>query len=424
MASELKAESMKRVVITGMGALTPLGNNAATFWDKLVAGKSGAGPITHFEAAKFKTRFACEVKDFDVEQYLERKEARKTDPVTHYAIAAVDEALKSSGLLTAEVDRDEVGIIWGTGIGGMRTFEEQMIEFGKGDGTPRFNPFFIPKTLIDTTSGWLAIRYGFRGINYTAVSACATSNTVIMDAFNYIRWGKAEAMIAGGSEAAITMGGIGGFNAMKALSTRNEDPRTASRPYDVGRDGFVMGEGAGALVLESLEHAQKRGARAYAEIIGAGMSADAYHLTATHPDGLGVRLALNRALKDAGIRCDEVDYINTHATSTPDGDLNELKAIKSVFGEHVRSMNISATKSMTGHLLGAAGAVEGIACIHALQHDLVPPTINVDQLDPGVPEGFNLTLGKAVRRKVNIAMSNTFGFGGHNAIVLFKKFAC
>lgn len=413
---------MKRVVITGLGALTPLGNNAATFWDKLVAGQSGAGPITHFDAAKFKTRFACEVKDFDVEQYLERKEARKTDPVTHYAIAAVDEALKSSGLLDADVNRDEVGIIWGSGIGGMRTFEEQMIEFGKGGGAPRFNPFFIPKTLIDTTSGWLAIRYGFRGINYTAVSACATSNTVIMDAFNYIRWGKADAMIAGGSEAAITMGGIGGFNAMKALSTRNEDPQTASRPYDAGRDGFVMGEGAGALVLESLEHAQRRGARAYAEIIGAGMSADAYHLTATHPEGLGVRLALNRALQDAGIRCDEVDYINTHATSTPDGDLNELKAIRSVFGEHVRSMNISATKSMTGHLLGAAGAVEGIACILALQHDLVPPTINVDRLDPGVPEGFKLTLGEAVRRKVNIALSNTFGFGGHNAIVLFKKF--
>lgn len=415
---------MKRVVITGMGAVTPLGNNAATFWDNLVAGKSGAGPITHFDASKFKTRFACEVKDFDVEQYLERKEARKTDPVTHYAIAAVDEALKSSGLLDADVNRDEVGVIWGSGIGGMQTFEAQMIEFGKGDGTPRFNPFFIPKTLIDTTSGWLAIRYGFRGINYTAVSACATSNTAIMDAFNYIRWGKAEAMIAGGSEAAITMGGIGGFNAMKALSTRNEDPRTASRPYDAGRDGFVMGEGAGALVLESLEHAQKRGARAYAEVIGAGMSADAYHLTATHPEGLGVRLALNRAIQDAGIRCDEVDYINTHATSTPDGDLNELKAIQSVFGEHVRSMNISATKSMTGHLLGAAGAVEGVACIHALQHDLVPPTINVEQLDPGVPESFNLTLGEAVRRKVNIAMSNTFGFGGHNAIVLFKKFAC
>ncbi len=422
--NQAKTKIMQRVVITGMGAVTPLGNNAETFWNNLVAGRSGAAPITHFDAAKFKTRFACEVKDFDVEQYLERKEARRTDWVTHYAIAAVDEALKSSGLLDADVDRDEVGIIWGSGIGGMRTFEEQMIEFGKGGGTPRFNPFFIPKTLIDTTSGWLAIRYGFRGINYTAVSACATSNTVIMDAFNYIRWGKADAMIAGGSEAAITMGGIGGFNAMKALSTRNEDPRTASRPYDAGRDGFVMGEGAGALVLESLEHAQKRGARAYAEIIGAGMSADAYHLTATHPEGLGVRLALNRALKDAGIRCDEVDYINTHATSTPDGDLNELKAIQSVFGEHVRSMNISATKSMTGHLLGAAGAVEGIACIHALQHDLIPPTINVEQLDPGVPEGFNLTLGKAVRRKVNIAMSNTFGFGGHNAIVVFKKFAC
>jgi 3-oxoacyl-[acyl-carrier-protein] synthase II len=297
-----------------------------------------------------------------------------------------------------------------------------MIEFGKGDGSPRFNPFFIPKTLIDATSGLLAIRYGFRGINYTAVSACATSNTVIMDAFNYIRWGKADVMIAGGSEASITMGGIGGFNAMKALSTRNDDPQSASRPYDANRDGFVMGEGAGAFVLESLEHAQLRGAKIYAEIIGAGMSADAYHLTATHPEGLGVRLALNRALKDAGIRCDEVDYINTHATSTPDGDLNELKAIQSVFGVHVQKMNISATKSMTGHLLGAAGAVEGIACVNALQNDLVPPTINVNQLDPGVPEGFNLTLGKAVKRKVDIAMSNTFGFGGHNAIVIFKKF--
>lgn len=413
---------MRRVVITGMGAITPLGNDVETFWNNLVAGQSGAGPITHFDTSKFKTRFACEVKDFDVGKYLERKEARKTDQVTHYAIAAVDEALKSSGLLESDVDRDEVGIIWGTGIGGMRTFEEQMIEFGKGDGTPRFNPFFISKTLIDSTSGWLAIRYGFRGINYTAVSACATSNTVLMDAFNYIRWGKADVMITGGSEAAVTMGGIGGFNAMKALSTRNDDPQSASRPYDAERDGFVMGEGAGAFVLESLEHAQKRGAKIYAEIIGAGMSADAYHLSATHPEGLGVRLALNRALKDAAIRCDEVDYINTHATSTPDGDLNELKAIQTVFGAHVRNMNISATKSMTGHLLGAAGAVEGIACINALQHDLVPPTINVHQLDPGVPEDFNLTLGKAVRRTVNIAMSNTFGFGGHNAIVLFKKF--
>ncbi|NOT20618.1 MAG: beta-ketoacyl-ACP synthase II [Sideroxydans sp.] len=415
---------MRRVVITGMGAITPLGNNVETFWKNLTAGQSGASQITHFDATKFKTRFACEVKGFEVDKYLDRKEARKTDPVTHYAIAAVDEALKSSNLLASEVDRNEVGIIWGSGIGGMNTFEEQMIEFGKGDGSPRFNPFFIPKTLIDATSGLLAIRYGFRGINYTAVSACATSNTVIMDAFNYIRWGKADVMIAGGSEASITMGGIGGFNAMKALSTRNDDSQSASRPYDANRDGFVMGEGAGAFVLESLEHAQLRGAKIYAEIIGAGMSADAYHLTATHPDGLGVRLALNRALKDAGIRCDEVDYINTHATSTPDGDLNELKAIQSVFGVHVQKMNISATKSMTGHLLGAAGAVEGIACVNALQNDLVPPTINVSQLDPGVPEGFNLTLGKAVKRKVDIAMSNTFGFGGHNAIVLFKKFSC
>jgi len=414
---------MRRVVITGMGAITPLGNNVETFWKNLTAGQSGASQITHFDATKFKTRFACEVKGFEVDKYLDRKEARKTDPVTHYAIAAVDEALKSSNLLASEVDRNEVGIIWGSGIGGMNTFEEQMIEFGKGDGSPRFNPFFIPKTLIDATSGLLAIRYGFRGINFTAVSACATSNTVIMDAFNYIRWGKADVMIAGGSEASITMGGIGGFNAMKALSTRNDDPQSASRPYDANRDGFVMGEGAGAFVLESLEHAQLRGAKIYAEIIGAGMSADAYHLTATHPDGLGVRLALNRALKDAGIRCDEVDYINTHATSTPDGDLNELKAIQSVFGVHVQKMNISATKSMTGHLLGAAGAVEGIACVNALQNDLVPPTINISQLDPGVPEGFNLTLGKAVKRKVDIAMSNTFGFGGHNAIVIFKKFS-
>jgi len=402
--------------------LTPLGSDAETFWKNLSAGRSGAGPITHFDATKFKTRFACEVKDFDAERYLDRKDARKTDPVTHYAIAVVEEALKASGLLDAQVDRDEVGIIWGTGIGGMRTFEEQMIEFANGSGTPRFNPFFISKTLIDTTSGWLAIRYGFRGINYTAVSACATSNTAIMDAFNYIRWGKANVMITGGSEAAITMGGIGGFNAMKALSTRNDDPQSASRPYDVSRDGFVMGEGAGALVLESLEHAQRRGATICAEIIGAGMSADAYHLTATHPEGLGVRLALDRVLKDAGIRHDEVDYINTHATSTPDGDLNELKAIKSVFGEHVRKMNISGTKSMTGHLLGAAGAVEGIACILAVQHDLVPPTINVSHPDSGVPDGFNLTLGGSVHRKVNVAISNTFGFGGHNAIVMFRKF--
>lgn len=413
---------MKRVVITGMGALTPLGNDVQTFWDNLCAGMSGAGSITHFDAAKFKTRFACEVKNFNPEAFLDRKEARKKDPVTQYAIAAVDEALKQSGLLDyTALDRDEVGIIWGSGNGGIHTFEEQILEYAKGDGTPRFNPFFIPKILIDITSGWLSMRYGFRGINYTAVSACATSNTVIMDAFNYIRWGKADVMIAGGSEAAITIGGIGGFNAMKAMSTRNDDPKTASRPYDIDRDGFVMGEGAGAMVLESLEHAQQRGATIYAEIIGAGMSADAYHLTATHPDGLGVKLAIKRTLKDAGISPDAVDYINTHGTSTPDGDLNELKAIETIFGDHVRNMNISATKSMTGHLLGAAGAVEGIATALAVKNDIVPPTINIQNMDPGVPEGFNLTPNKSVKRTVDIAMSNTFGFGGHNAIVLFKK---
>jgi 3-oxoacyl-[acyl-carrier-protein] synthase II len=413
---------MKRVVITGIGALTPLGNSAEAFRQNLFAGKSGAVPITHFDASKFKTQFACELKDFNPETLLDRSGLRRMDPVTWYALAAADEALAHAGILAeGVVNKDRVGIIWASGNGGFYTIQEQVSEFARGDGTPRFNPFFIPKVLIDITSGQLAMRYGFRGINYTAVSACASGNSAIMDAFNYVRWGKADIILAGGSEAPICEAGVGGFNAMKAMSTRNSDPTTASRPYDKDRDGFVMGEGAAALVLESLDHALARGANILAEIVGAGMSADAYHLTSVHPEGAGAKLAMHMALDDAGITPDAIDYINTHGTSTPNGDVAELKAVADVFGEHIRRMNISSTKSMTGHLLGAAGVVEALAAIFAIQDNRIPPTINLFNPDPAIPEGFNLTPHVAVEREVNYAMNNTFGFGGHNAISIFKK---
>lgn len=413
---------MKRVVITGIGALTPLGNNAETFRENLFAGKSGAAPITHFDAAKFKTQFACELKDFDPAVALDRAAMRRMDPVTWYALIAADEALAQANLLQAsETAKDRIGVIWASGNGGFYTIQEQVTEFARGDGTPRFNPFFIPKVLIDITSGQLAMRYGFRGINFTTVSACASGNSALMDAFNYIRWGKADVILAGGSEAPICEAGVGGFNAMKAMSTRNEQPTAASRPYDRDRDGFVMGEGAAALVLESLESAQARGATILAEIVGAGMSADAYHLTAVHPDGIGAKLAMRMALDDAELQPEAIDYINTHGTSTPNGDVAELRAIHAIFGAHITAMNISSTKSMTGHLLGAAGAIEALACIFALQDDRIPPTINLDHPDPEIPEGFNLTPNVAVQRTVTYAMSNTFGFGGHNAITIFKK---
>lgn len=413
---------MRRVVITGMGALTPIGNNVDAFRTNLFAGMSGAGPITQFDASKFKTRFACEVKGFNAEEYIERAALRRMDPVTHYAIAVADEAMKQAGFDMDTIDRARFGVIWASGQGGFQTVEQQITEFVNGDGTPRFNPFFIPRTIVDITSGQLAIRYGLNGINFTTVSACASSNSALMDAFNYIRWGKADMFVTGGSEAAICASGVGGFNAMKAMSTRNDDPASASRPYDANRDGFVMGEGAAALILEEHDHAVARGATILAEVIGAGMSADAYHLTSVHPDGLGPKLAMKAALEDAGIATTEVDYINTHGTSTPNGDIIELKAIRDIFGDHVGSMNISSTKSMIGHLLGAAGAVEAVISVLAILHQTAPPTINLETPDPEIPEGFNLTPHVKQEREIIVAMSNTFGFGGHNAIALFRKY--
>ncbi|ANH79643.1 beta-ketoacyl-[acyl-carrier-protein] synthase II [Niabella ginsenosidivorans] len=412
---------MKRVVITGLGALTPVGNNTAALWQSLVNGISGAAPITRFDASKFKTRFACELKNFNPLDYIEKAEARRYDLYTQYALITVAEAVKSAGINFEELDRDRVGVIWGSGNGGIQTFQQQIIEFAQGDGTPRFNPFFIPKMIVDIASGVISIKYGLRGINFTTVSACATSNTAIIDAFNYIRWGKANMIITGGSEAAINESGVGGFNAAKALSTNNEEAATASRPFDISRDGFVMGEGAGALVLEELEHAKRRGAPIIAEIAGGGMAGDAYHLTGTHPEGEGARLGMLAALDDAGITAGEIDYLNTHATSTQQGDLSELKAAERVFGTE-STINISATKSMTGHLLGAAGAVEAIACIKAIEHNIVPPTINSTEIEPAYKDVFNLTLHQAQQREVRYAMSNTFGFGGHIATTIFKKY--
>lgn len=412
---------MKRVVVTGMGALTPIGNNLDSFWENLQAGKSGAGPITKFNTEKFKTKFACELKDFDLNEFIPKSEARRYDPFTSYALVAVEEALKTGNIDFGSLNTNRIGVIWGSGNGGIQTFTDEMIEYVKNGETPRFNPFFIPKIIADIASGIISIKYGLRGPNFTTISACATSTTAIIDSFNHIRWGKADMIITGGSEAPITIAGVGGFNASRALSTRNDDPEGASRPFDVSRDGFVMGEGAGALVLESLEHAQARGANIIAEVVGGGMAADAYHLTGTHPDGEGAFLGMNEALREAEIGPEDIDYINMHATSTPMGDLSEFKSLKRVFGENP-DLNISATKSMTGHLLGAAGAIEAIASIMATVDDVIPPTINTQEVEPEWAGKYDLTLGKAQSRTVNYAMSNTFGFGGHIATAIFKKY--
>jgi len=416
-----------RVVVTGMGAITPLGNDPASFWAQLKAGVSGAGPITHFNATAFKTRFACEVKNFDPSSSLDRSELKRTDLFTQYAMVAADQAIKDAGLDFSKMDPFDTGVIWGSGQGGMKTFEDQVKEYVQGEQLPggglqpRFSPFFVSKLIANMASGMISIKYGLMGINYTTVSACSTSNTAFMDAMNYIRLGKAKVIVSGGSEAPITEASIGGFNAMKALSTRNDDPKGASRPFDVSRDGFVMGEGAGALVLEEYEHARSRGAHIYAELAGAAMTADAYHMTATHPEGAGARRAMEEALKDAGMNKDQVDYLNVHATSTPVGDLSEVNAVARVFGEAPEKLILSATKSMTGHLLGAAGAIEAIACIMSIREGIIPPTINTKTLDPAIPPNLNILLGEAIDRRVEVAMSNTFGFGGHNGIVVFKK---
>jgi 3-oxoacyl-[acyl-carrier-protein] synthase II len=412
---------LKRVVVTGLGALTPLGNGIPAYWDGLVNGVSGADFIKQFDVTKFKTKFACELKDFRPEDFFERKEARKLDRFSQIALVAADEAVRSARLTEEGIDRDRVGVIWGSGIGGMITFIEEMKNFNAGDGTPRFNPFFIPKLILDIASGHISMKYSFRGPNFSTVSACASSTNSIIDAFNYIRMGKADAFICGGSEAVVTEAGIGGFNAMKALSERNNDPKTASRPFDLNRDGFVLGEGAGAIVLEEYEHAKRRGATIIAEVAGGGLSADAYHLTAPHPEGLGAYNVMKNALADAGMKPEDIDYINVHGTSTPLGDISEITAIQRVFGEHAYKVNISSTKSMTGHLLGAAGAIEAIASILATVHDVIPPTINHFTDDPTFDPRLNFTFHKAQKRVVNAALSNTFGFGGHNASVIFKK---
>lgn len=413
---------LKRVVVTGIGALTPLGNSVPEYWEGLVNGVSGADFIKQFDVSKFKTKFACELKDFNPENYFERKDARKLDRFSQIALIAATEAVTQAGLDRPEINRDRVGVIWASGIGGMITFIEEMKNFHSGDGTPRFNPFFIPKMILDIASGHISMKWGFRGPNFATVSACASSTNAIIDAFNYIRLGKADAFVTGGSEAVVTEAGIGGFNAMKALSERNDDPKTASRPFDKDRDGFVLGEGGAALVLEEYEHAKKRGAKIIAEICGGGLSADAYHLTAPHPEGLGVINVMKNALEDAYMTPEDIDYINVHGTSTPLGDIAELVAIQKVFGEHAYKLNISSTKSMTGHLLGGAGVIEAVATIGAVINDIIPPTINHFTDDPDIDSKLNLTFDKAQKRTVNAAMSNTFGFGGHNASVIFKKF--
>ena len=414
---------LKRVVVTGIGALTPLGNTLQEYWSGLINGVSGADLITLFDASKFKTRFACEVKGFDVTKFFDRKEARKLDRFTHFALAVTEEAMKDSGLQLEKENCDRIGVIWGSGIGGLRTFQEEVLEFGRGDGTPRFNPFFIPKIIADIASGHISIKYGLRGPNFTTCSACASATNALIDAFNYIRLGKADLFVAGGSEASVTEAGIGGFNALQALSLRNDSPETASRPFDVDRDGFVLGEGAGCLILEEYEHARARGAKIYAEMKGGGMSADAHHITAPHPEGLGALNVMRSVLSDAMLLPADVDYINVHGTSTPLGDVSETKAILSVFGEDAYKLNISSTKSMTGHLLGAAGAVEAIAAIMAVKEDIVPPTINHFTDDPEFDPKLNFTFNKAQKRTVRNAMSNTFGFGGHNASVIFSKYS-
>lgn len=413
---------LRRVVVTGLGAVTPLGNTLQDYWNGLRQGVSGAGLITHFNTEKFKVKFACEVKGFDATEFIDKKEARKMDPFTHYAMVAADEAVKDSGITQGVYNPDRIGVIWGAGIGGLTTFFQEIVDYAKGDGTPRFSPFFIPKMIVDIAPGFISMRHGFRGPNYATVSACASSTHSLIDAFNVIRLGKADAIVAGGSEACINEPSVGGFSNMKALSERNDDPTTASRPFDKDRDGFVMGEGGASLILEDYEHAKARGAKIYAEMVGGGMTADAYHLTAPHPEGLGASNVMRMALEDAGMKPEDIDYINVHGTSTPLGDIAETKAIKTVFGDHAYQLNISSTKSMTGHLLGGAGALEAVACLLAITEDLIPPTINHFTDDPDIDANLKLTFNKAEKRQVRAALSNTFGFGGHNASVIFKKF--
>ena len=412
---------LKRVVVTGLGALTPIGNNVNEYWDNLISGKSGAAPITYFDTEKFKTKFACELKGFNVLDFLDRKEARKMDRFTQYAMVVAQQAIEDSKIDLESIDNYRAGVIWGSGIGGIETFQNEVIDFALGDGTPRFNPFFIPKMIGDIAPGHISMKYRFMGPSYTTVSACASSANAMVDALNYIRLGHCDIIMTGGSEAGVNKAGMGGFNAMHALSTRNDDPTTASRPFDSTRDGFVLGEGAGAIILEEYEHAKSRGAKIYAELIGGGLSSDAYHITSPHPDGLGVKAVIKNCLSNAGVSLEEVDAINTHGTSTPLGDVAELKAISEVFGDHAKNININSTKSMTGHLLGAAGAIEAISVILSIKNSIVPPTINHKNADENINSSLNLTLNKAQKRDINIAMSNTFGFGGHNACVAFKK---
>ncbi|WP_411894064.1 beta-ketoacyl-ACP synthase II [Winogradskyella sp. A2] len=412
---------LKRVVVTGLGALTPIGNTKDEYWNALISGKSGAAPVTHFDAEKFKTQFACEIKNFEVTDFIDRKLARKMDKFSQYAMVASDEAIADSKLDLDSLNKYRVGVIWGAGIGGLKTFQDEVLNFAAGDGSPRFNPFFIPKMIADIAPGNISIKYGFMGPNYTTVSACASSANSMIDALNTIRLGHCDVVITGGSEAAVTIAGMGGFNAMHAMSTRNDSPETASRPFDANRDGFVLGEGAGSIILEEYEHAKARGAKIYAEVVGGGLSSDAYHMTAPHPDGIGVVAVMKNCLENAGLNPEDVDHINTHGTSTPLGDVAELKAISEVFGDHAKNININSTKSMTGHLLGAAGAIEAIASILAMEHGIIPPTINHDTVDENIDPELNLTLNKAQKRDIKVAMSNTFGFGGHNACVLFKK---
>ena len=413
---------LKRVVVTGLGALTPIGNDIPSFWEGLVSGKSGAGRITYFDSTKFKTQFACELKNFDPLNYFDRKEARKLDRFSQYAIVCSDEAIKDSKLNLEKIDKSRIGVIWGSGIGGFETIQNEMINYAKGDGTPRFNPFFIPKLIPDIAPGVISIRHGFKGPNFATVSACASSANSLIDSLNYIRLGYSDIIVSGGSEAGVTIAGIGGFNAVQALSKRNDDPKTASRPFDLDRDGFVLGEGGGCLILEELEHAISRGAKIYAEVAGAGLSSDAYHMTAPHPDGEGAISVMKNCLKDANINPQKIDAINMHGTSTPLGDKAEAKAIVEVFGDHAYNININSTKSMTGHLLGAAGAIEAISCTLSIKHGIVPPTINHFNNDPEIDSRLNFTFNKSQKREVNYAMSNTFGFGGHNACVVLKKF--
>ena len=412
---------LKRVVVTGLGALTPIGNNVSEYWTNLLSGQSGAAPITHFDASNFKTRFACEVKNFNVTDYIDRKEARKQDPYTQYAVVSTSEAMKDSNINLDNIDLDRAGVIWGSGIGGIKTFYDEVSAFAKGDGTPRFNPFMIPKMIPDIAAGLIAMKYGFQGPNYATVSACASSSNALIDALTYIRVGYADVIVAGGSEAPVTIAGVGGFNAMHALSTRNDDPLTASRPFDKDRDGFVLGEGSGALILEEYEHAVERGAKIYAELIGGGLSCDAYHMTAPHPDGRGAIKVMKNCLDDANINTSDVDLINMHGTSTPLGDVAESSAVKAVFQEDAYNLNINSTKSMTGHLLGAAGAVEAISCIMAIKYGIIPPTINHFNNDENIDPKLNFTFTSPQKKTVNVAMSNTFGFGGHNACVIFRK---